>query len=165
MKPLNEISRLRAIFPKILEELQSGACTEDCSIEFLEMIPNEVGMVTSELKRKLESSTKALEEISNLESDSNGDPWETLEAIGAIARNTDYRYEATKDCECDKLREASTHENAGCTASAMGWAIKYSNIQELALRLINAKGRFHTQRAFQDLREFILEEKLHQTNQ
>jgi hypothetical protein len=41
----------------------------------------------------------------------------------------------------------------------MGWAIKYSNIQELALRLIHAKGRFHTQMAFQDLREFILEEK------
>jgi hypothetical protein len=63
-----------------------------------------------------------------------------------------------------RLRKESTHENAGCTASAIGWAIKYSNIQELALRLINAKGRFHTQRAFQDLREFILEEKAHQKN-
>jgi len=161
MKPLNEISRLRAIFPKILEELQSGACTEDCSIEFLELIPNEVGMVMNKLERKLESSTKALEKIANIESDSNGDPWEALEAIGAIARNTDYRHDATKDCECDKLREALTHEHAGCTASAMGWAIKYSNIQELALRLIHAKGRFHTQRAFHDLREFILEEKAH----
>jgi hypothetical protein len=165
MKPLNEISRLRAIFPKILEELQSGACTEDCSIEFLEMIPNEVGMVMGKLKRKLESSTKALEKIANLESDSNGDPLATLEAIGAIARNDAYYDDATKECDCDKLREASTYENAGCTASAMGWAIKYSNIQELVLRLIHAKGRFHTQMAFQDLREFIIEEKSHQTNQ
>ena len=155
----NEISRLRAIFPKILEELQSGACTEDCSIEFLEMIPREVRMVMGKLERKLESSTKALEEIANLESASNGDPWATLETIGHIARNAFYCHDVTKDCDCDKLREASTYENAGCTASAMGWAIKYSNIQELALRLIHAKGRFHTQMAFQDLREFILEEK------
>jgi len=116
----------------------------------------------SRLRCKLESSTKALDEISNLESASNGDPWQTLETIGHIARNAIYCHEATNDCDCDKLREASTYENAGCTASAMGWAIKYSNIQELALRLIHAKGRFHTQMAFQDLREFILEEKSHQ---
>jgi hypothetical protein len=120
------------------------------------------GNEISQLRCKLESSAKALDEISNLESASNGDPWATLEAIGAIARNTDYRYDATKDCDYDKSREALTYENAGCTASAMGWAIKYSNIQELALRLIHAKGRFHTQRAFQDLCEFILEEKLNQ---
>jgi len=48
--------------------------------------------------------------------------------------------------------------NAGCTASAMGWAIKYANIHELALRLVQAKGRFHTQKAFEDLREFISSE-------
>jgi hypothetical protein len=130
--------------------------------DILEIAPNESCTVTGKLERKLESSAKALDEIARMESDSNGDPWATLEAIGAIARNTDYRYDATKDCDCDKSREASTYEHAGCTASAMGWAIKYSNIQELALRLINAKGRFHTQRAFQDLREFILEEKAHQ---
>jgi hypothetical protein len=144
----------------------------------------------SRLRRKLESSTKALDEIANLESDSSGDPWATLETIGHIARNSIHYDNTTKkltsncDCdesvaykaaneqlikdvrklktECDKLREASTYENAGCTASAMGWAIKYFNIQELALRLIHAKGRFHTQIAFQDLREFILEEKLNQ---
>lgn len=139
----------------------------------------------SRLRCKLESSAKALDEIANLESASNGDPWATLETIGHIARNAVYCHDVTKECdcdesvaykaaneqlikdirklktECDKLREASTYENAGCTASAMGWAIKYSNIQELALRLIHAKGRFHTQMAFQDLREFILEEKSH----
>jgi len=54
-----------------------------------------------------------------------------------------------------KLRESATYEHAGCTASAMGWAIKYANIHELALRLVHAKGRFHTQKAFEDLREFI----------
>jgi hypothetical protein len=118
----------------------------------------------SRLRCKLESSAKALDKISNLESVSNGDPWQTLKTIGHIARNAFYCHEATNDCDCDKSREESTYENAGCTASAMGWAIKYSNIQELALRLINAKGRFHTQRAFQDLREFILEEKLNQKN-
>ena len=95
---------------------------------------------------------KALEEISDLDLDSNGDPWQTLETIGHIARNAAYCRETTEEYDCDKLREASTYEHAGCTASAMGWAIKYSNIQELALRLIHAKGRFHTQRAFQDLR-------------
>jgi hypothetical protein len=40
----------------------------------------------------------------------------------------------------------------------MGWAIKYANIHELALRLVQAKGRFHTQKAFEDLREFISSE-------
>jgi hypothetical protein len=40
----------------------------------------------------------------------------------------------------------------------MGWAIKYANIHELALRLIQAKGRFHTQNAFENLREFISSE-------
>jgi hypothetical protein len=39
----------------------------------------------SQLRRKLESSTKALEKIADLESDSNGDQWSTLEAIGRIA--------------------------------------------------------------------------------
>lgn len=63
----------------------------------------------------------------------------------------------------DKWREkaekqAATYEHAGCTASAMGWAIKYANLHELALRLVQAKGRFHTQKAFEDLREFISSE-------
>ena len=40
----------------------------------------------------------------------------------------------------------------------MGWAIKYANIHELALRLVQAKGRLHTQKAFDDLREFISSE-------
>jgi hypothetical protein len=40
----------------------------------------------------------------------------------------------------------------------MGWAIKYANIHELATRLIQAKGRYHTQKAFEDLREFISSE-------
>jgi hypothetical protein len=40
-----ENARLRAIFPKILEALQSGACSPDCSIEFMQQIPNEVRLV------------------------------------------------------------------------------------------------------------------------
>ena len=60
--------------------------------------------------------------------------------------------------EVYKLRDAATYTHAGCTASAMGWAIKYANIRELAVRLIQAKGRFHTQKAFEDLREFISSE-------
>lgn len=45
-----ENARLRSIFPKILEALQSGACAPDCSIEFLEMIPNEVAGVMRKLR-------------------------------------------------------------------------------------------------------------------
>ena len=60
--------------------------------------------------------------------------------------------------EVKKLRESATYTHAGCTASAMGWAIKYANIHELALRLVQAKGRFHTQKAFEELREFISSE-------
>ena len=40
-----ENARLRAIFPKILEALNSGACSSDCSVEFMEQIPNEVRLV------------------------------------------------------------------------------------------------------------------------
>jgi hypothetical protein len=32
--------------------------------------------------------------------------------------------------QSEMLREAATYEHAGCTASAMGWAIKYANIHE-----------------------------------
>ena len=45
-------SRLRAIFPKILEALESGACAAECSEEFLEAIPEEVRLVVSKLKRE-----------------------------------------------------------------------------------------------------------------
>lgn len=58
----------------------------------------------------------------------------------------------------EELLRSATYEHAGCTASAMGWAIKYANIHELALRLVQAKGRFHTQKAFEELREFISSE-------
>ena len=60
--------------------------------------------------------------------------------------------------ELKKLRTTTTYNYAGCTASAMGWAIKYANIHELALRLIQAKGRFHTQKAFENLRDFVSSE-------
>jgi hypothetical protein len=46
----SENARLRAIFPRILEALQSGACTPDCSVEFLEMIPNEVAGIMRKLR-------------------------------------------------------------------------------------------------------------------
>jgi len=60
--------------------------------------------------------------------------------------------------DVERLREAATYEHAGCTASAMGWAIKYANIHELALRLLQAKGRYPTQKAFEELRDFISSE-------
>ncbi len=44
-----ENARLRAIFPKILEALQSGACSPDCSIEFMQQIPDEVRLVVGRL--------------------------------------------------------------------------------------------------------------------
>jgi hypothetical protein len=45
-----ENARLRAIFPRLLEALQSGACAPDCSAEFFEMIPNEVAGVMRKLR-------------------------------------------------------------------------------------------------------------------
>ena len=50
--PSSETERLRAIFPKILEALESGGCSADCSIEFMEKIPNEVWLVVRKLKRE-----------------------------------------------------------------------------------------------------------------
>jgi hypothetical protein len=44
-----ENARLRAIFPKILEALNSGACSSDCSVEFMEQIPDEVRLVVGRL--------------------------------------------------------------------------------------------------------------------
>jgi hypothetical protein len=64
---------------------------------------------------------------------------------------------------CGGTVQPETHTHTGCTASALGWAIKYSNIRELAVRLIQAKGRYHTQKAYEELREFISSEN--NTNQ
>ena len=47
-----ENKRLRAVMPKILEALESGSCVPGCSLEFLEMIPNEVSLVISKFKRE-----------------------------------------------------------------------------------------------------------------
>jgi len=48
--PETEIAKLRAIFPKILEALQSGFCSADCSLEFLSSIPKEVELVRKKLE-------------------------------------------------------------------------------------------------------------------
>jgi hypothetical protein len=58
----------------------------------------------------------------------------------------------------DEALRAATHTHAGCTASAMGWSIKYVNLHEIALRLVQAKGRYNTQNAFKELRDFISSE-------
>lgn len=47
---MEENKRLRAIFPKILAALESGGCSPNCSIEFLEEIPREVRLVVKKLK-------------------------------------------------------------------------------------------------------------------
>lgn len=48
-----ETESLRAIFPRILAALKSGACSPDCSLEFLAWIPDEVGGVTDHLRADL----------------------------------------------------------------------------------------------------------------
>ncbi len=45
--------KLRAIFPEILKRLKSGGCAPECSIEFLAMIADEVGLVTEELRARV----------------------------------------------------------------------------------------------------------------
>jgi hypothetical protein len=44
---------LRAIFPKVLEALESGACAATCSLDFLREIPREVRLVRQRLEREL----------------------------------------------------------------------------------------------------------------
>jgi hypothetical protein len=58
-----ENNELRAIFPKILQALESGACTDDCSIEFLKHIPNEVASVTNGLRKENNELNKKLKEL------------------------------------------------------------------------------------------------------
>ena len=49
----DEVTRLRLIFPAILEALGNGAgCSVDSSIEFLELIPKEVSLVILKLNVK-----------------------------------------------------------------------------------------------------------------
>lgn len=48
-----ERDELRAIFPKILEALESGACAATCSVDFLREIPREVRLVRQRLEREL----------------------------------------------------------------------------------------------------------------
>lgn len=64
-----------------------------------------------------------------------------------------------------QLREVATYEHAGCTASAMGWAIKYvaqeatnkrlTEVIQAATVLIAAKGRHNTMIAYQGLKSLL----------
>jgi len=51
-----ENTRLRAVFPKILEAIGSGACSNDSSVEFLERIPDDVALVMRRLTRERNES-------------------------------------------------------------------------------------------------------------
>lgn len=65
----------------------------------------------------------------------------------------------------ERLREVATYEHAGCTASAMGWAIKYvaqeatnkrlTEVIRAATVLIAAKGRHNTMLAYEGLRSLL----------
>lgn len=49
-----ENQKLREVFPKILEALGNGSmCTADVSLEFIQEIPKEVGLVVRGLKNDL----------------------------------------------------------------------------------------------------------------
>jgi hypothetical protein len=58
-----ETNELRAIFPKILQSLESGACADDCSIEFLKHIPSEVASVTSKIRRENNELRQELDKL------------------------------------------------------------------------------------------------------
>jgi hypothetical protein len=47
---IEENQKIRDISPKILEVIESGSCSSDCSIEFFQAIPNEVNAVIRRLK-------------------------------------------------------------------------------------------------------------------
>lgn len=65
LKLQEECKALRAIFPKILEGLESGGCSADCSIEFLSEIPKEVRLVREKLERERNMLASALRDIMN----------------------------------------------------------------------------------------------------
>ena len=55
-----ELAAIRAIFPKILDSLKSGFCSETCSIDFLNEIPKEVQLVKERLERERDAAQKAM---------------------------------------------------------------------------------------------------------
>ncbi len=55
-----ELAAIRAIFPKILDSLKSGFCSETCSIDFLNEIPKEVRLVKERLERERDAAQKAM---------------------------------------------------------------------------------------------------------
>lgn len=88
--------QLRAIFPKILESLKSGACSPECSVEFLGEIPKEVRLVKEKMK-SLERRAIAAEAAFDAQkaghqltakmlSDSQAKLSEAREALESIAR-------------------------------------------------------------------------------
>ncbi len=56
---VRERDDLRAIFPKILEALESGACAATCSVDFLREIPREVKLVRQRLERERDEAIQA----------------------------------------------------------------------------------------------------------
>jgi hypothetical protein len=58
-----ENATLRTIFPRILDQLKSGACSKDASVEFLQYIPCEVGAVVRRLETDLASTREIAEKL------------------------------------------------------------------------------------------------------
>ena len=81
-----ECNDLRAIFPRILEALDSGACASNCSVDFLREIPREVGLVRQRLERERDSYEEALRRIYAVAIDGD-EIWSDIAQISAISHN------------------------------------------------------------------------------
>jgi len=89
----DEILRLRAIFPAVLEALGNGSgCAPDASVEFMEGIPAEVKAEADGLKRALEAACLFIE-LTPCAPDIHDDQmhawWEFVKVMGAIGRTAD----------------------------------------------------------------------------
>ena len=67
-----ECNDLRAIFPRILEALDSGACASTCSVDFLREIPREVKLVRQRLERELVEAADDKSRLADMAMDFRG---------------------------------------------------------------------------------------------
>jgi hypothetical protein len=124
----SEIRRLRALFPEILRNLESGDCVADCSLEFLEQIPNEVKLVTRRHKRELSEAWHLLNVLSlNLMDD--GPTWPR--ALEWLRRNKQFRpenvlahprgqEEPEKQTGCFPASDAASCSVSSCSVDGRG---------------------------------------------
>ena len=106
-----ELAQIRAIFPKILDSLKSGFCSETCSIDFLNEIPKEVRLVKEQLERERDALKEHISIMSISHQTANDEYFKLAVENENLERERDAAQKAMADAR-DILLDAMPDANA-----------------------------------------------------